>query len=496
MAGMVACKAMLGRMGLNDSAQEAVVGADDQNLSTMAQFSRMNEKSVETLARVLRKPGGGGAGVKVSAQAEENLQGMVYLIRHHKRVCRTVDFADVTLDKVLKLERQREFEAAHTNPSSEPTIDSKDWPKTMELVVEWIGGFRGVDGHPLSYVIRDLLVPPGQNSDPTVGEANSEYLTYDEELIARGKIIDGTVAAGADPEKDGPFHASYIIDRSTVYDKLASLFKDTDVWPHMKGFKRRKDGRGCYRAAFNYTLGPNNVDHMASQAEKRLATVTYYGEKKNWNFDKYATEHKRQHNILEGLVKHGYNGIDCRSKVRFLSDGIKTSSLDSVKTRIMSDESLRVDFDKSVTLYKDFVKQAVQEKQALGIAALGVDGKPIAIEDKWYEGDVWASLSPDEQAKVKKLRGERKRQAKGGSSNNNQGGGGKTKSYKKQVAKLEKKVKNQKRQLAALNAKKEEASDSEVASDSESVESEQNQRNHSALTRQKKAKKAKKGGKS
>ena len=65
------------------------------------------------------------------------------------------------------------------------------------------------------------------------------------------------------------------------------------------------------------------------------------GKKRNWTFDKYATLHKE---------KHGYTGIDQRSKVRYLIKGIKTTGLDSVNTRIMSDEGLHQDFDRCVTL--------------------------------------------------------------------------------------------------------------------------------------------------
>ena len=43
--------------------------------------------------------------------------------------------------------------------------------------------------------------------------------------------------------------------------------------------------------------------------------------------------------------------------VRYFSEVIKTTSLDSVKTRIMSDEILRQDFDGYVKLHKEFVKQ-------------------------------------------------------------------------------------------------------------------------------------------
>ena len=45
-------------------------------------------------------------------------------------------------------------------------------------------------------------------------------------------------------------------------------------------------------------LGPNNVDNMAGEAETVLKTVQYHGEKRQWNFEKYARTHLRQHLIL------------------------------------------------------------------------------------------------------------------------------------------------------------------------------------------------------
>jgi hypothetical protein len=66
--------------------------------------------------------------------------------------------------------------------------------------------------------------------------------------------------------------------------------------------------------------------------------------------------------------------IDPGSKVRFLIAGIRCSTLDAVKTRICSEESLQKDFACCVTLFKDFVKQTAQTSDTqLGIAALNVN---------------------------------------------------------------------------------------------------------------------------
>ena len=85
--------------------------------------------------------------------------------------------------------------------------------------------------------------------------------------------------------------------------------------------------------------------------------ANYSGEKCNWNFEKYVKLHKNQHAILEGLVEHGYAGIDARLKVQHLRKGIKTTAFDTVKMRIISDATLCTDFDACVNLFQDFIEQ-------------------------------------------------------------------------------------------------------------------------------------------
>ena len=94
---------------------------------------------------------------------------------------------------------------------------------------------------------------------------------------------------------------------------------------------------------------------MASKAKRRLQTTFYHGKTKSWNFEKYVTLHKEQHHVLEGLEMHGYKGIDDRSKVRYLNDGIKTTKLDTIKATILVSADDRSNFDGCVNLYKNFI---------------------------------------------------------------------------------------------------------------------------------------------
>jgi hypothetical protein len=118
---------------------------------------------------------------------------------------------------------------------------------------------------------------------------------------------------------------------------------------------------------------------------------------------------------MEGLVEHGYTGIDPHSKVRHLLDVIKTDKFNSVKTRIMSDASLCNDFDSCVTLYQDFIKQTFKSKltPTVGISALkpsaaGTKRKSEAVEDRYYskaEKDVLSADAKKELAAKRLKRG-------------------------------------------------------------------------------------------
>ena len=63
----------------------------------------------------------------------------------------------------------------------------------------------------------------------------------------------------------------------------------------------------------------------------KLQNLKRAGAINNCKFEWFVTAHKEQHTILEGLTNHGYNGLDDRTKVTRLVDGVKVHSLDTVK---------------------------------------------------------------------------------------------------------------------------------------------------------------------
>jgi hypothetical protein len=198
---------------------------------------------------------------------------------------------------------------------------------------------------------------------------------------------------------------------------------------------------------------------------------------------------------MEGLVEHGYTGIDPRSKVRYLLDGIKTDKFDAVKTRIMSDKRLRVDFDSCVTLYQNYIRQTSKSKSnaaPVNISELKTGKrKHDAVEDRYYTKEEYTALTPDQKRDLasKRLKRGHKSGAKDGKVN--KGTKGKEGKAEKNKELIRKAVTRQVYQLAkqlgkaAVNDVATAASDDSDSSDDEKSKGGTNRSNPS-LSRQKK----------
>jgi len=392
-------------MGLSLEAATEVCNVNGQNLSAVDDFLQLGDKDIETLCRVIRRPGGvnlagnQNQGMQISAMAETNLKRMAFQMMHTVRVSRTVIFPDIMLVSVRALSAQAEMEASHKDPTALPVMDPKNWTKNFEAIDEYFRGTRRQKKHPLKHVYRDLLVPALAAVDPQTGVMGSTHFSHDDEMIVQGPIFLAAAVVGPDAETLGPFASSFLVDRAEVWEKLAEILLPHDAFTVIKAAKKTRNSRLAYQLLFRHYLGPNNVGNIAGEVEQVLASVQYKGETRQWNFEKYALMHLRQHLILEALVIHGYTRIDTGSKVRYLLNGIRCAALKAVRTRIMSDEDLCQDFARCITLFKDFMKQSVQVACAqLGITAMTVmpgDGQAKG-KDRWYLIDEWCALPEDE----------------------------------------------------------------------------------------------------
>ena len=105
---------------------------------------------------------------------------MIYYIKHFKRIGSTCTQADVELPRVRAIYHQQDMEGSHKDRNVVPTVNPRDWPKTLETVEDYIREFCREDGKPLSYRLRVDLMSPVAANYPTYRTSGSEEFTHDE----------------------------------------------------------------------------------------------------------------------------------------------------------------------------------------------------------------------------------------------------------------------------------------------------------------------------
>ena len=170
----VAMRSALVRLGCSNEAATAIV--DDQGIDDLDELRVLKDDEIGNLCKVVRRPGGTmndgngnpipATGNPVSFRAENNIKLAAYWLRHQVRVSRETATADITLASVRSTRHLRDLEAQRGDDEpKEPTIDPKDWPKTIEAIEEYFRSSYGITNIPLAYVIRQRADLP-EGADP------------------------------------------------------------------------------------------------------------------------------------------------------------------------------------------------------------------------------------------------------------------------------------------------------------------------------------------
>eukprot|EP00978_Attheya_sp_CCMP212_P033950 scaffold139870_cov31-Attheya_sp.AAC.2 len=150
MADLAATPQLLVRTRFTNAA--AAVITDEQGVDELSEIDILTDDEITSLYKVVMHPGGAvpnpnahvagqpamytARGESVSMIAESNQKLASYYLRHQERISRTVAYADVTLDSVRNLRDLKQYEKDHVDPTTEPTIDIKDWSATIEGIEE------------------------------------------------------------------------------------------------------------------------------------------------------------------------------------------------------------------------------------------------------------------------------------------------------------------------------------------------------------------------
>jgi hypothetical protein len=339
---------MLERLGFSDAAATYLTGTC--GIDSLDEITYLNGiDDIDTMIKGVTNPGGTvttgtgtsrvnlrNNGIPVSIRAVANLKLLVYYLKHVERVQRKPVPNAINLLLVCSYQDQQRHEVGFKKTYEEPEINEKDWPRTLEKIREYLASQYRVTGATLDYVVRAEITVKPEEEDPP-----ENYETVDQEMTAR------------EPHTERPF----VYDRHKVWDIMSTICGKHSCFVYIKPALRTQNGRDAYMLLFDHFLGPNNVGNMASEAETKLNSTLYNGDKKRFTWETYVRIHTEQHSVLNGLKDYGYAGINDSSKVRHLLKVIKTSELDVCKAQVMASPSLRDDFAATVQLYSTFIKQ-------------------------------------------------------------------------------------------------------------------------------------------
>jgi hypothetical protein len=307
---------MLQRFGFSEAAATYLTGTCGiDSLDEIAYLDGIED--VDTTIKGVTNPGGTvttgegtsrvtsrNNGIPVSIRAVSNLKLCVYYLKHMARVQRKPVPNAINLVLVRSYRYQQHHEVGFKKTAEEPEINDKDWPRTLEKIREYLASQYGVTGATLDYVVRAEISVTPEAEDPP-----ENYETVDQEMTARA------------PHTGRPF----VNDRRKVWDIMSNICGKHSCFVYIKPALRTRNGRDAYMLLFDHFLGPNNLGNMASEAETKLTSTLYNGEKKRFTWETYVRIHTEQHSVLKGLKNNGYAGIDDSSKVHHLLKGVKTA---------------------------------------------------------------------------------------------------------------------------------------------------------------------------
>jgi hypothetical protein len=286
--------------------------------------------------------------------AVQRLQLLVFYYKHLKRTQLQFEHDLATVKNISDLKDQKALEMDWTKQNPEHKLepmqlDAQQAAQAFDQATTILRRIRGVTGVPLAYVVRHRIIPDFEDKDRPMVYRDSRFTTHDKEMEARAPIIDveeyDGYAEGEDLEKHGPFSASFLSDTRKVWSVLHSLWSTTSAWAHVKTLDKTQNGRQVYRTLHKHFFGGNKILTLSTNILTTLRGLTYTGDSKNYNFDKYVTNHVQQHNLATSLIDYGATELDEHLKINYFLTGIQSSDFDAAKASISANPERFTDFD-------------------------------------------------------------------------------------------------------------------------------------------------------
>ena len=414
MAGIVELRNYLQNIiGLGADAQglERANAIIDEGISSMDDFADFDKEDMVTLCTSVRKPGGtipdpanatrtiANPGHSIPSMCESRLILAAYGASLYTLINRLPITANsLSRNRLKQFKLHRDMVENHTSPEDLPEI-SKNFGimKFLDQFPAFLREVNGVQGVPLSYVIRTNATPP-----PVLNNLINNVPWSDGHASLAEELIEYVPHSGP----------SFDDDNAAVFRMIQEVIKTTQHISSITRFQRNRDGRGAFLALQLHNMGNSKWDKVIENAEIMVNQKVWNGRNARYPLKFHITKHREAQNDFQRASQNvTYVPPDENTRVRRLLNSIQCndSAVISAKTAILADPVKRGDFEQA----SDFLLLAAPSGKVDGgsnhrISALkrkkAGKGASDEVEDRYYKRHEYVKLSSEQKLALKKMR--------------------------------------------------------------------------------------------
>lgn len=399
-----------------------------------------------------------GVKLKFTLRIMTNLKGLLDWAHDRKRINSVVSLAAAGIDTPEKFcvaiyaatERreirlkEKDAHAAQLKVASPGKLkDEKSWSAWLTGLQTTLSLIRGVKDVPLSYVIREHVVPP----------EGVEYATFEEECIAKAPHVGTTYAA----------------DAKTVHLIIKPLVLGENAEQWIKPGFLKKNGRDDLAKLRDHFQGEGNSTRRVTTADDMWEHL-HYKHEKSMKFSEFISRAKHMMNIYEENKEDRPPSAQVRWLLEKISNDSLKPTIESLKVNIELDPDIWT-FNKCANHIASNIR-TLTPGMARSVSAITTEGggsgrqggayKNGKVFSGTYSPQEWSALSYDDKTLVLNARSSGKSSQRGSGG---RGPGRKPASNHQKVQALTQKVQNQKKQISALQKRAAPSDDSTNESD-------------------------------
>jgi hypothetical protein len=283
----------------------------EAGLADYEDFHHLNDKDIRDMAEEFHKHTIPNGKIIFGLGRTTKLIGIMHWIQDCYRASDVPDhnnFSEQALADAQSraLIRKSDVELVDTNTKAADPKKFKDerkWPEWEKAFVNYLSVIPGVNGIPLSYVVREAAEP----------EEGVEYDTFNERMIARAP-------------HEGQY---YLADSRRVHNLLTGYLQGEQSESWIRGIAKYQDGRRDIIALRRHYAGEGNSTRRISDA-KRIQTTLHYKSERALPFNKFLDTLQKMFTIFE----EENEPLTERAKVDELLTKVQNSSLSAAVAQL------------------------------------------------------------------------------------------------------------------------------------------------------------------